>query len=275
MEKNMEDNISGGRQNRKRETIDFLRDAFADTDILFPIDEEKKTDALMTLQKEITHKKTAFVNDKGKIWKNQLRYADRTTLILHIAGCILMLFTLKLMNIQNIDRGMMLTIATVLSGMLGSLSILAVGKSCFAKLSELSESCFFNVRQLAAFDLVLSGVMNLAVLTVCILFMCFRWQINLIRIGLYILVPFVFTQCTCLGVLLTERGRRNMWLNTAAGIFLSVSCAVSTSISSLYTQAALIFWGIGFVLGTVILILQIKTLFTEINKGEILCTNWN
>lgn len=255
--------------------IAFLRDTFEDTDTLFPIDEKRKTDTLETVRQEMKHKKILLVNDKAKIWKNQLRYADRTMLILHIFGCIFMYLALKFMNMQRIDREIMLTAATILSGVLGSLSILAMEKSCLAELSELSESCFFNVRQLAAFDLALSGIMNLAALAACILLMGVRWQINLIRMGLYILVPFVFTQCVCLGILLTEKGRRNIWLTAAAGVFISASCAISTSMPFLYTQAALLFWGIAFIFGTAILVLQVRALFTEINKGEILCMNWN
>ena len=44
------------------------------------------------------------------------------------------------------------------------------------------------------------------------MFVSVQWKMRLIQIGLYMLVPFFFTQCVCLGILLTETGRRNIWL---------------------------------------------------------------
>ena len=163
----------------------------------------------------------------------------------------------------------------IFSGVLGSLSVLEVGKVYFAKLSELSETCFFNVRQMAAFDMIVSGIINLSVLSAVILFVGLQWKIWLLQIGLYILVPFIFAQCVCLGVLLTESGRKNGWLTAVAGIFLSVVYAILASTPRLYTASALFIWAIALVVGVVTLGIQIKALFTEINKGEILCTNWN
>ena len=252
-----------------------IKSMFASADALLPINAERKRNTLQRLQQEIADKKVLLVSNRRKIWLNQMRYADRSMICFHLLGCIIMLLLIVMMDVRQIDSESIIAASMILAGVLGTLSVLEVGKVCFARLSELSETCFFNVRQMAAFDMILSGILNLTALSAGILFVGFRWKIWLIQIGLYIMVPFIFAQCVCLGVLLTETGRKNGWLTAVAGLFLSVVYAILASTPLLYTTSALFIWAIALVVGAVILGLQTKALFTAIYKGEILCANWN
>lgn len=263
-------------ENHREQNKDIdIKAMFASADALLPIDAERKTRTMERLRQEIAGKEVLLVSNRRKIWLNQMRYADRSMLAFHILGCIVMLALMVMMHVLRIDNEFMIAASMIFSGVLGSLSALEVGKICFAELSELSETCFFNVRQKAAFDMIISGIINLTSLTSGILFVGFQWKIWLLQIGLYILVPFIFAQCVCLGVLLTEAGRKNGWLTAVAGIFLCVFYAILASTPQLYTTSALFIWAIALVVGIVVLGIQTKALFTEINKGEILCTNWN
>ena len=256
-------------------SIADIRAMFASADALLPIDAERKHNTLQKLRQEIADKEVLLVSNRWKIWLNQMRYADRSMLCFHLLGCIIMLLLIVMMDVRQIDNESIIAASMILAGVLGTLSVLEVGKICFAKLSELSETCFFNVRQMAAFDMTVSGIINLTALTAGILFVGFRWKIWWIQIGLYIMVPFIFAQCVCLGVLITEAGRKNGWLTAVAGLFLSVVYAILASTPRLYTTSALFIWAIALVVGGIILMLQTKALFTAINKGEILCANWN
>lgn len=252
-----------------------LKSVFLAADTRITINEHHKRNTLEILRKEIACKEVRLVNNRRKIWQNHLRYADRSMMIFHLSGCVLMILLMSVMHLNRIDYQAMILPAMILAGMLGFLSVLEVGKICFANLAELSETCFFNVRQMSAFHMISSGILNLAALSFGILFVSFQWQIHLIQIGLYMLVPFIFTQCVCLGILLTETGRRNIWLTAAAGVFLSIFYAVLASSPRLYTQSALLIWGIALAVFGSLFGLQVKTLFTQISKGDILCTNWN
>lgn len=258
-----------------RADISFFRNCFAFSDSRLSIDDARKNSTLATLRQAINAKKILFVSDKRKIWYGQLHYADKTILYFHTFVCVFFLLALKLMEMQQAEWTQMLTASMTLSGILGTLSMLAAGKSCLASLAELSESCFFNVRQMTAFDMVFADLISLVFLAAAILFAGFWWKIGLIRIGLYILVPFSFTQCVCLGILLTERGRRSLWLITATGILLSVFCVVLASYPRLYTGSALFFWAVALAAFGLIQGIQIKLLFAKLRKGEMLCTNWN
>ena len=250
-----------------------LLHALENTDSLFPIDEHAKENTLSVLRQAISEKEVHLLTDRRRIWQNQIRYADRSMMGFHIADCFLVLFLMAMMGLHNVDQSYMITISSLLAGMLGSFSIMQIGRACFSKIAELSETCFFNVSQLAAYNMILSGVINLAALAAGILFAGSRWKIKLLQIGLYMLVPFVLTQCVSLGILLTEAGRRSPWMQAIIGIFLSVFFSVLAAMPVLYEESMLFIWGIALMIGTVLLGIQIKALFTAINKGEILCTN--
>lgn len=258
--------------NRNTSDIKYM---FASADPLLPIDTGRKRITMEKLRQEIADKEVLLVCSRRKIWLNQLRYADRSMIGFHILGCIVTLSLIVMMKVRRIDDESVIATSMILAGVLGSLSVLEVGKVCFAKLSELSETCLFNVKQMTAFDMILTGIINLTVLSSGILFVGFYWKIWLFQIALYVLVPFIFAQCVCLGVLLTETGRKNGWLTAVAGIFLCVFYAILASTPQLYTPSALFIWAIALVIGIIILGIQTKALFTAINKGEILCTNWN
>ena len=269
-----QDNSRKSNTIKTNDTAD-IKSMFASADAILPIDAERKHNSMQKLRQEIADKEVLLVSNRRKIWLNQMRYADRSMICFHLLGCIVMLCLIVMMDVRQIDNESIITASMILAGVLGTLSVLEVGKVCFARLSELSETCYFNVRQMAAYDMILTGIINLTALAAGILFVGFRWKIWLIQIGLYIMVPFIFAQCVCLGVLLTEAGRRNGWLTAVAGLFLSVVYAILASTPMLYTTSALFIWAIALVVGGIILGLQTKALFTAINKGEILCTNWN
>lgn len=256
-----------------KKNTDDLKTMFCDTDVTFPINEQIKQHALERLGEEISGKEVLPLHNRRKIWQNHLRYAHKEMWVFHVLGCIFMLLLLQLMSTHNIERQTMITLSMILAGMLGSLSVLEVGQMCFADIAELSETCFFNVRQMTAFDMVFSGIINLTALSAGIVIAGCRWEMGLVRIGLYFLVPFVFAQCVCLGALLTESGRRNPWLIAGIGIFLAAAYAVFASSSRLYTDSALFVWGAALTIGCIVLGIQIRALFTEIGKGDILCTN--
>lgn len=271
----IDNNISNVKNISKYNGTANIKAMFASTDAFLPINAERKHNTLQKLRQEIADKEVLFVSNRRKIWLNQMRYADRSMIRFHVLGCIIMLLLIVMMDFRQIDNESIIATSMILAGVLGTLSVLEFGKVCFAKLSELSETCFFNVRQMAAYDMIISGILNLTALSAGILFVGFRWKIWLIQIGLYIMVPFIFAQCVCLGVLLTEAGRKNGWLTAVAGLFLSVVYAILASTPRLYTPSALFLWAIALIVGIVVLGIQTKALFTEINKGEILCTNWN
>lgn len=259
-------------KSEKNKSIE-LYEIFNNADRKLQIDNRRKNDTLLFLQKKINEKQLRLVNDKKQILLNQIKYMDKSVFMLHILIFVIMLPVMTFMERNGNEIKDIIITSVILSGLMGTFSIIEISRVFFSGIAEISESCYFNVRQIVAFYMFISGIINIALLSIGIIFVSYSWKIELLRIGLYILVPFVFTECCCLGVLLTEAGRKNSYLLVIAGIFVIVFHLILSTSLDLYNAAALFIWVMTFAAGLLILGLQIKILFSGIKEGEIICTN--
>lgn len=250
-----------------------VREMFIKADNILLIDKKRKNDSLRVLAGKIEEKQIRIVNNKKLIWWNQLKYMDKSILRIHILICFIILPIMEIMNKYGMDEEDIILASVTISGILGVVSIIEISHIFFSGIAEISESCYFNVRQLVAFNMLISGILNLTILTIGILFVGFKWKMELIYIGLYLLVPFVLAECCCLGVLLSKAGRKNSYLLVMVGAFIIAFSLILASAAKLYRMTAFISWGIAFIVGVMILGVQIKILFSGIKKGEIICTN--
>ena len=140
-------------------------------------------------------------------------------------------------------------------------------------MTELGESCYFNLLQLTAFQMAYSGLISLVTLLLTTVSASLKYQLDIMKIGLYILVPFVFTECICMTIMIMGIGRRNLLPIVAVGIFSALFWGVLTAIPGLYEASALVFWGIALIAGTGILIIQVMRFFRALDKGEIVCAD--
>lgn len=259
---------------KNKDSIDQeLYDRFRNTADSLVIDEERKKESILFLQKQIANKPIGILNSRIHIFLNQIRYMDKSTTWIHTAVCIILLLIMIFFSRYGMEKEDIILISMVLSGILGVVTIVEVSRIFFSGIAELSESCYFNVKQIVAFQMLISGILNLTVLFIGIVFVGFQWKIHMLQIGLYLLVPFVMAQCCCLRVLLTEVGRRSSYLLVMVGAFLIVFYMILASIPGLYLVTALTLWGVAFLIGLLFMGIQIKALFRGIEKGDILCMN--
>lgn len=138
----------------------------------------------------------------------------------------------------------------------------------FSRMTELEAVSYFNVRQLATFQMTYSGLLSLAALMIFTVFANIRLEKNLMVTCIYILVPFVFTECVCMTVMLTEIGRRNILLLIAVGIFSTFFWGILASMPMLYEASATVFWIVALLAGIGIFAVQIKRFFTYWIRGK-------
>lgn len=258
-----------------------IREQFRITDRAIAIDEKRKEETISLLQEEIAGKQAGILRSKKRILFQQFRYMDKSMIGIHAVFCILPVIIIAVLHgyegyekfIMEIRKDDIIVVSTIFSGILGVISMIEINRVFFSGIAELSESCYFNVRQIVAFQMFLSGIINLSVLFVGILFVGIRWKMELFRIGLYILVPFVIAECCCLAVVISEAGRKNSYLLVMVGAFVVVFYSILASSPELYRVTALAVWGAALVIGLLLLGIQTKLLFRGIEKGEILCTN--
>ena len=237
------------------------------------IDEKRKAETMLILQKEISEKQIGVLNSRKLIIKGQIRYMDKSVIIIHALLCMILSTAGVITSCHGASKEDMILFSMMLSGVMGIVSIVQTGRIFSSGIAELSESCYFNIKQIVALHMVLSGIINLTFLLLSIFFVGIQWKMNLLQVGLYLLVPFVMTQCCCLRVLLTEAGRKNTYLLVMTGIFSIIFYLIIASIPELYRITALAVWCIAFIIGLLLLGLQVKALFKGMERGDMICMN--
>lgn len=250
-----------------------LKTIFSAADMQITVDEKHKLETLNLLYQKAKTLENHPMQNKKLLLFNLVRYIDRNPSIIHLAGCIAVFLMLLAMSVWNINTKTTIFVSMILPCLLALLSAFEIRQVCFVKIAELSETCFFHVKQLAALSIALSGIMNLMAISAGILLVGFRWKIKLLHIGLYVLVPFLFMQCICFGTMLTEAGRKYIWLNAVLSIPLALFCVIIVQTQMLYTNSALLFWLIALLTGIALLATETKIFFSKLEKGDILCTN--
>ena len=171
---------------------------------------------------------------------------NKTILWMHLAiriGIVVLVWT-NWFDIHSWEK-----LGMIISGVLGALSFLEVGSLFFSRVTELEATCYFNVRQLATFQMTYSGLLSIAALMIFTIFTNIRLEKDILMTGIYILVPFVSTECICMTIMLTEIGRRNILLLIAAGIFSAFFWGILASMPVLYEASATVFWIVALLAG--------------------------
>lgn len=250
-----------------------IKEKFRITDRLMQIDENRKRESISLLQNKIKEKQINMAHHGRKILLQQVRYMDKLIMITQIVLYVIVVIIAIMMRQKGVLEEEIILFSILISGLFGIISIAQISRIFSSGIAELSESCYFNVKQIVAFQLLISGVMNLTMLFFVILFVGLFWKIALLQIGLYILVPFVIAQCCCLKALLLEIGRKNSYLLIIVGIFITILYIVIASIPRVYQLTALSIWGVSFVVGILLLGMQVRALFEGIERGDMLCMN--
>lgn len=250
-----------------------IKRIFEETDKQIGINGQKRCESVAFLMKAADDQKKYAGIETKKVIRNQLPYMDKSMLWIQLfVGFLVMLFFIKLGNLETPKENIM-AYAMILSGMMGVLVPGGIHRSFTSRMVELSETCYFNTKQMVVFQMVYAGIFSLVWLAAGIVFVGSKWQVSLVQIGFYMLVPFVFSNCCCLGALLTETGRKSAYTFVVVGLLVSFSYVILASNSYVYQTSALIFWGIALGAGILLFVIQLYVLFRYIEKGEILCMN--
>ncbi len=252
-----------------REKTDIIKDLFVKSDRNVIVDVSKKQETFKCIGVQKTEQENK-ISSWRQIVKGQIRHMNKNILWMHLAVCVsvVVLVWTNWFDIQSWEKYGM-----IFSGVLGALSFLEVGSMFFSKITELEAACYFNVRQLVTFQMAYSGILSLAALMIFIIFANSRLEKDIITTGIYILVPFVFTECICMTVMLTEIGRKNILLLVAVGIFSAFFWGIFAFMPVLYRTSAIGFWIVALFVGIGIFCLQIKYFLRVLDKGEILCAD--
>ena len=252
---------------------DDLRALFERMDRQIPIDQERKAQMLTRLSEIMDQKHALHTASWFSILKSQLHYMEKKVWLLGLLANLGFAGLMPVLHFLGADAGDMTACSMLASSILGACSIWILSELFTGGITELADTCYFNVRQLAALEMLVLGTVNLMVLAGAACYAGILWKMWVIRAGFYMGVPFLFTVSICLGCLMTERGRRKRYPLAAAGIASVVLTWILTLLPGLYLLSAAAVWCAGFAGGLTVLLLQVGRLFWAIEKGELLCTD--
>ena len=250
-----------------------IRRIFKESDQRILIEERKRNEAIEYLRQKVEEKEEIMRVNRLSVIMSLIQYMDKKMLWIQIAIECIVILLFGGMGYLEMPQEEVISYSIICFGVVGVLLPAVIHKSFANNVAELSETCYFNAKQIIVFQMAYSGIFSLVLLAGGIFFVGIRWQMSFIQIGLYVLVPFVFSGCCCLGILLTESGRRNMYTFVGVGLFLCVFYMVFVSIPYIYQASALLFWGAALIVGIFLFGIQLHMLFRYIDKGEILCMN--
>ena len=237
------------------------------------IEEERKKSGIANVvhSADLIQKKSYA--SRWNLFLNHSRYMDKTILWIQLWAVVIVAFLFCFFCTWEVPRQDMIAYTIVYSGMLGVLLPAAVHRSFASNMAELSETCYFNTKQMIVLQMIYFGISSLIFLLLGILFVGTKWQIPLVQISLYGLVPFVLSGVCCLGALLTKKGRRNSYTFAGTTFFLGIFYMTLVSIPWICDSTVLFLWGIFLLVGIFLFGIQLALLFRYIDKGEILCMN--
>ncbi len=263
-------------QGESASATDDLKSRFAAADRQLPIDERRKSETLALLCRETQSRANRPVQNKRLLLRNLLRYTDRSLPGIHILCCtalpLLLLYAGNWDFFGENDAAVMVFLSMVFPCFLTFFSYFELRQLCLTGIAELGKTCFFHAGQLAALTMAFSGILNLMAVSAGIFLAGLQWKIRLLQLCLYVLVPFIFMQCLCLGCMLTETGRRHPWLNAALGLPLALCLSSLSQSQTVYTEATLLVWAAALFTGILILAAEVRIFFIKLEKGDILCT---
>lgn len=153
------------------------------------------------------------------------------------------------------------------------LTVFLIDKLFFGRMAELGASCYFSTKQSVAAYMVIVGGVNLAIVLLMILCIGNSLNIGILQLGLYVMTAFFLSNIVSVGILSTEIGRENRYFLFISSIFLGIGYTVFSAVPTAFSAALLGAWVIACFISGSLLALQLKKLFAEMIKGEILCMN--
>lgn len=249
-----------------------IRELFLMSDRQTPIQKEKKQQVYERAAEEL-EKRRFPVERQSDLLFSQFQYMDKSFFLIY--GVLVFIGTILIFLLQKTGAGRNEIIMTCMIGaaVLGISTVLMIDKLFFGRMAELEASCYLNTKQLVAVYMVIAGSFNLIILLFAIFYVGSHWKIGILQIGLYVLTSLLLSNIIALEILSTEAGRKNPYFLLISCILLSIGYAMLSSVPEIFYMTLLGAWATAFVILGILFGAQVRRLFVQMEKGEVLCMN--
>lgn len=237
------------------------------------VDENKKEDSIRILKNAVDRKEVPKHVSWWTIAGNQVRYVDKEMLFVQtLFFCIASLFLVR-MSQSKAGWAEYLAVGAVFAVILGIFAFAGIRRQYAGNFAELGEACYFNVRQMTALRILIFGTADAIFLLILTGIVSGSTGRSVLEIGVYLCVPFVVAEGCYTGLMLTEMGRRSLFPAAGMGLVMAVVFTAASLYPEIYERSAVFVWYCIFAASVFILAGEIRILFRQLEKGEILCTH--
>jgi hypothetical protein len=177
--------------------------------------------------------------------KTQLGYIRKRVWIMSF---ILFAGTLLGLYLSKAPTSFVWVVSSVLP-FISLVSISEIARSTTYNMEELEMSCKYNLLEVTLIRLGILGVTNLAVLISILLLFIGKTDFGLVRLGLYLLTPYLLN---CYGTLFAVnrlKSRETMYICGGVTAFVSIlNTLLKIQLNEIYTERYWLFWVISFII---------------------------
>lgn len=238
-------------------------------------DAEKKEALKTTVKKEAKEIKIRPAAGWFELLVSQIRFLDGRVFLAQLLLLIAAVFFLKMTGKREgtVEAEIYFAWGSGLGMLLGIFVTAGYKRIVSAKLAELTESCFFHVRQNCIFSMLIYGGIDLGLLTVFLLFTGRNTQRELWEIGIYLFVPFLVSNCFYLFLLLLGTGGKGSLVFGGGSILFAVFFLTLLTLPDIYEKTACSIWYVSGLVSIAVFTAEIKLFLNKVKAGDILCIN--
>ena len=233
----------------------------------------KKKESLILIQEHICTKKIRNTPSLSELIWIQVQYI--TPVFWTLQGGLLFLLILLLYRMpgQSAELTDYLWWSSIAAAWMGVMSNGVLGRHFSNRMAELEQSCYINLSQMWTIRMILTTGVDICILTVFSGGIAARTDTFFGRIAMYLLVPFMLSNICCLLMISALRGGRAKFTLAALAVLMALFAMSPSVFPEAYTTAYLWVWFCLLVSGAVIFVGQIRSCYSRMIRGEMIC--WN
>lgn len=229
--------------------------------------------AMEAIREEIAGKRLRYVPSYRELFMIELQYISPLFWMLQGILVTGLLFIFYVMPYPEHDFADNMRWISIAAAWMGVVTCSDLGRHISKGMAELEQSCYFNLPQMWTMRMILTGIVDILLLTFCSGRIAETVSAPFAQVCVYVLVPFVLSNACCLLLFSFMRGGRGRYGQLTMAFSAGIMAMIPSATPSWYQVEFLGIW-IGVLLAGVMLFLwQIRILYGKMSRGEILC--WN
>lgn len=236
----------------------------------FP-DELRMQEEKKKLAKCVAEKQIRYCPGIARLIAIQLRYIGKGTWAAWGIMLALLVLLERMGSSGKLGDFSMLGLAAVWLIFSAVLGVYGIARLVGNHMGELEAVCYFNLGQLFCVRMALYGAVDLGLLVILTDGLGAQTKIGMALGGMYLLMVFLLTNIVYVLVFTFVRGRGQLMALVMAALLLSVAVEIPILWTEILLSISYGGWAVMLAAGVVVLALEVRQVFHNIEKGEIIC----